>query len=94
MVGVDFAATMGLAASIEGRGLPALRLQAGDREFVVGKGEPAASLAGSPFDLFRAMTGRRSERQVRRLQWEGDVDAFVPAFEFGPFTFPADDLVE
>ena len=64
------------------------------REFVVGKGAPAASLEGSPFDLFRAMTGRRSENQVRRLRWEGDVDAFVPAFEFGPFTFPATDLVE
>ena len=94
MVGVDFAATMGLAASIEARGLPALRLKAGDREFVVGKGEPAGSLEASPFDLFRAMTGRRSENQVRRLQWEGDVDAFVPAFEFGPFTFPTTDLVE
>jgi hypothetical protein len=44
--------------------------------------------------LFRALTGRRSEAQVRALRWEGDVDVFVPAFEFGPFTFPAADLVE
>jgi hypothetical protein len=40
------------------------------------------------------MTGRRSEKQIRALDWEGDVDVFVPAFEFGPFTLPALDLAE
>lgn len=94
LIGVDFAATMGLAASVSGRGLPALRVKAGDAEWVVGDGSPEASVEGSAFDLFRAMTGRRSENQVRQLQWEGDVDTFVPAFEFGPFTFPPADLVE
>jgi hypothetical protein len=94
MVGVDFAATMGLAQSIKGRGLPALRVQAGDREWVVGEGEPAASVAGSAFDLFRAVTGRRSEAQIRKLRWDGDVDTFVPAFQFGPFTFSPTDLAE
>ncbi|MBV9411661.1 MAG: maleylpyruvate isomerase family mycothiol-dependent enzyme [Acidimicrobiia bacterium] len=94
VVGVDFAATVGLAASIKGRGLPALRVKAGDAEWVVGDGDPAASVEGSPFELFRAMTGRRSERQVRGLQWDGDADLFIPAFEFGPFTFAKDDLVE
>jgi uncharacterized protein (TIGR03083 family) len=94
LVGLDFATTMGMAASIDARGLPALRVKASDREWIVGNGEPAASLEGSPFELFRAMTGRRSERQVRALQWEGDADLFVPAFEFGPFTFPENDLAE
>src|SRR5205807_592215 len=56
-VGLDFAATMGLAQSIASRGLPALRVAAGEREWVVGDGDPAAELEGSPFDLFRAMTG-------------------------------------
>jgi uncharacterized protein (TIGR03083 family) len=94
LVGVDFATTMGLAGSIDARGLPALRVKAGDAEWVVGNGDPAASLEGPPFELFRAMTGRRSERQVRGLQWEGDVELLMPAFEFGPFTFPENDLVE
>jgi hypothetical protein len=40
------------------------------------------------------MTGRRSEAQVRQLQWDGDVDTLVRAFEFGPFTFPSADLQE
>jgi uncharacterized protein (TIGR03083 family) len=96
LVGVDFAATMGLAASMEARRLPPLRVKAGDAEWVIGQGDgnPAASVEGPPFELFRALTGRRSEAQVRALRWEGDVDVFVPAFEFGPFTFPAADLVE
>jgi uncharacterized protein (TIGR03083 family) len=94
IVAVDFAATMGLAGSIKARGLPALRVRAGDREWILGDGEPKASVAGSPFDLVRAMTGRRSEAQIRQLHWDGDVDTFLPAFEFGPFTPPATDLVE
>ena len=85
---------MGLAPSLAARQLPALRVKAGDREFVVGDGDPVASLEGTPFELFRAMTGRRSAAQVRALGWEGDVELFVPAFEFGPFTFPAADVVE
>lgn len=94
LVGLDFAATMGLAESIKARSLPALQVRAGEREWVLGEGAPAASLEGSPFDLFRAMTGRRSANQIRGLRWEGDAERFVPAFEFGPFTPPDDDLVE
>ena len=93
-IGVDFATTMGLAASTAERGLPALRVKAGDHEWVVGDGEPAAELEGSPFDLFRAMTGRRSAAQIRRLNWTGDPDAFLPAFQFGPFVTPTADVVE
>ncbi|MBV8981529.1 MAG: maleylpyruvate isomerase family mycothiol-dependent enzyme [Acidimicrobiia bacterium] len=94
LVGLDFAVTMGLAASLEARRLPAVRVKAADREWTVGDGEPAASLEGTPFELFRALTGRRSAAQVRALAWEGDADLVVPAFEFGPFTFAAADVVE
>jgi uncharacterized protein (TIGR03083 family) len=93
-VGVDFATTMGMAESIKARGLPALRVKAGEQQWVVGAGDPAASVAGSAFELFRAMSGRRSADQVRALDWEGDIAVFIPAFEFGPFTFPERDLVE
>ncbi|MBV8387032.1 MAG: maleylpyruvate isomerase family mycothiol-dependent enzyme [Acidimicrobiia bacterium] len=94
LVGLDFAVTMGLANSFQARGLPGLRVKAADREFVVGDGAPVASLEGTPFELFRAMTGRRSAAQVRSLAWEGDPELFIPAFEFGPFTFPAEDVIE
>jgi len=94
LVGLDFAATMGMAGSLEGRRLPALRVSTGNNEWVVGTGEPAASVEGSAFDLLRAMTGRRSANQIRALGWDGDVDLFIPAFEFGPFILPENDLVE
>lgn len=42
-------------------------------------------LNGNPFDLLRAMTGRRSLEQLGALQWEGDGDKALPAFTFGPF---------
>ena len=93
-VGLDFAATMGLAQSIAERCLPALRVKAGEREWVVGDGDPVAELEGPPFDLFRAMTGRRSAEQIRSYGWTGDADMFLPAFQFGPFTTPSTDLVE
>ena len=93
-VALDFAVTMGMAASIEGRRLPALRVLAGHEEWVVGDGEPAASVEGSSFDVLRAMTGRRSANQIRALDWDGDADLFVPAFGYGPFTLPETDLVE
>src|SRR5207302_9159669 len=93
-LGDDSAVTMGPDASIEGRGLPALRWVAGREAWVVGEGEPAASVEGSPFDVFRAMTGRRSANQIRALDWDGDADLFVPAFGYGPFTLPETDLVE
>jgi hypothetical protein len=40
------------------------------------------------------MTGRRSAAQIRGFTWTGDPDVFLPAFEFGPFTTPATELVE
>jgi len=94
LVGLDFAATMGLAESIRARRLPALRVRTADREWIAGDGEPAATVEGSAFELFRALTGRRSASQIRSLNWEGDAGAFVSAFEFGPFTFPAVELAE
>ena len=93
-IGVDFATTMGLAASIAERGLPGLRVKAGEQEWVVGEGKPAAELEGSPFELFRAMTGRRTAAQIRGFAWTGDPDVFLPAFQFGPFTTPSTDLIE
>jgi len=94
LVGLDFAVTMGLAASLSARQLPAVRVRASDRDWIAGDGEPAATVQGSAFELFRALTGRRSADQVRGLDWDGDLEVFLPAFEFGPFTFPANDLIE
>jgi hypothetical protein len=50
-------------------------------------GEPGAAvvLTGEAFELARAMTGRRSLDQLRKLNWQGDCGPVLPAFTFGPF---------
>ncbi|MFE2750368.1 maleylpyruvate isomerase family mycothiol-dependent enzyme [Actinosynnema sp. NPDC059335] len=61
----------------EGR-LPALRitLEHGDR--VVGEGEPVGGLRTSAFELLRVLGGRRSEAQVRALDWDVDPAPWLP----------------
>lgn len=55
---------------------------------------PTGALTVDPFELFRAMTGRRSPAQIRSYSWSVDPDPFVPAFGFGPFTPRNTELVE
>lgn len=72
--------------------LPALRIRAGSREWVIGDGEPVATLTGDPFELARAASGRRSPDQIRAYDWDGDPEPFIVLFyPYGPRT---DALVE
>jgi len=72
--------------------LPPLRIRAGTREWVIGEGEPVATLTGDPFELARAASGRRSPDQIRAYHWEGDPEPFIGLFyPYGP---RADALVE
>lgn len=61
-------------------------------------GAPPASagavLRGEAWELMRAMTGRRSAGQLRRLDWERFDERMLAAFEFGPFRPAAADLLE
>jgi uncharacterized protein (TIGR03083 family) len=60
------------------RHLPALRitLEHGDR--VVGEGGPAGALRTSSFELLRVLGGRRSDDQVRALDWDTDPAPWLP----------------
>lgn len=42
-----------------------------------GEGEPGLVLRGTPFELLRAITGRRSKDQVRSMVVEGDLDRYA-----------------
>lgn len=65
--------------------LPAFRIRAGSREWVIGEGEPVATLTGDPFELARAASGRRSPDQIRAYDWEGDPEPFLVLFyPYGP----------
>ena len=60
--------------------------------------EPTATPAGmldvDEFELFRALTGRRSARQIRSFDWSVDAEPYLPLFGLGPFTIRSTDLTE
>ena len=70
----------GVGLRLQMNGSPALRFALEDKEVVAGNGEPAATVHGTRFELFRSLTGRRSQDQVRALKWEGDPEPFLPYF--------------
>lgn len=83
------------AAAAAGR--PGLRVVATDRDGTTWEpdGRPAvATVRASSFDLLRALSGRRTEAEIRSLSWDGDVDAVLPSFTFGPFRPAAASLGE
>jgi hypothetical protein len=81
-----------LEADLAKAGLPAVRITSAGRTWDVGEGDPELSIELEPFELIRAFGSRRSERQLRALPWEGDLDRYLPALAHHPF--PVNDLVE
>jgi hypothetical protein len=72
-----------------------LDLTFGTERRVVGEGAPGASRASldaAPFELLRAVSGRRSTAQLRALAWTGDAEAFLPFLS--AYGIPETDLVE
>lgn len=69
------------------KGIPPLRINAGSRSWTTGDGEPAATVTADPFELARAVAGRRSPEQIRAYEWQGDPEPFLPLFyPYGPRT--------
>jgi len=97
VIGLDWLASAYQGAAAAG-GLPGLRIVATDgagATWVPPIERPVvATLSGSSFDLLRSLSGRRSEAEIRALAWDGDVDAVVPSFTWGPFRLPARTLGE
>jgi uncharacterized protein (TIGR03083 family) len=55
---------------------------------------PVGTLTAAPFELFRALTGRRSSAQVAQFAWSMDPGPFLAAFAYGPFALSATDISE
>ena len=56
-----------------------------------------ARLRAQPFEVLRSVCGRRSARQIRALDWEGDVDDLLALLEMsltGGYSLPQLDLIE
>lgn len=69
-----------------------LRFDLGDKSYTAGEGEPGATVSASRFELFRALSGRRSPDQIRAYEWDGDPEPYVPFFY--PYGIREDALVE
>ena len=90
----DFVIDQFVAPGITELGLEALELRAGRRIWLVGAGEPAGTVSTERFELFRALTGRRSPSQIRRFDWTVDPEPYLPIFGLAPFETRPTDLDE
>jgi len=82
----------GLDRRLRAAELAALRVVAGDTEWLLGVGEPAATLRSDPFSLFRVLFGRRSRAQMAALDWGGDPGPYLEHLSL--FPPPDADLAE
>ncbi len=58
----------------------AMRFEAGEKTWDVGGDIPTATVRATRFELFRAMSGRRSPEQIKAYDWDGDPEPFVAYF--------------
>lgn len=73
-------------------GIAPLRFDVGDKSYTAGEGEPAATVRGTRFEFFRAMSGRRSPEQIAAYAWEGDAEPYIAYFY--PYGIRHEALVE
>jgi uncharacterized protein (TIGR03083 family) len=67
-------------------GLPALRLDNGHREWLVGEGEPAGSVTAEPHELYRVISGRRGAAAIAALPWTTDPTPYLSVIS--PYPLP------
>lgn len=66
-------------------GLDPLQFVTPEKTYQAGDGEPLASARVDRFELFRALSGRRSPDQIRAWDWTGDPAPYLPLFYlYGP----------
>lgn len=73
-------------------GLAPLRLDDEDKSYMAGDGEPHTTVRARRFELFRAMSGRRSPEQISAYEWDGDAGPYLPYFY--PYGIRNEALVE
>ena len=65
---------------LKNAGIPAVEVNAGDKTWVAGNGDPQVSVSAEPFEMLRSLTGRRTREQVRALDWSGDPEPYLDLF--------------
>jgi uncharacterized protein (TIGR03083 family) len=82
----------GLSQRIAASGLPALRVCTDHDEYVAGHGTASATVTTTRWELFRALSSRRSAPQMRSYRWTGQPDPYLPLL--GAYGLPERDLIE
>jgi uncharacterized protein (TIGR03083 family) len=85
-----YVAVMDMRLQSEGAG--ALAIEASGKRWVAGGDEPKATLRTDRFELFRALSGRRSLDQLRGYDWEGDPEPLLGYFY--PYGLREEPLIE
>ena len=84
-IGLGFVAPRFVDAAAAQHGL-SVRIVADDGDGTsFGAVDAPFTLTAAPFELVRALTGRRSVEQLAEMKWEGDCSVVIPAFTYGPF---------
>ena len=60
------------------KGHPTLEVRSGHNSWNVGGGEIVATVEAPPFEMFRALAGRRTDDEVRAFTWTGDAGTLAP----------------
>ena len=82
----------GVALRLGSTDLAPLKIDFGEDSYTHGEGEPGATVRATPFELFRALSGRRNPEQIAAYDWDGDADPYIPYFY--PYGIREDALVE
>lgn len=82
-VALDFYLTS-FEEALEANASGSVDVTVGDERWTVGVGDNVATIAASPYELFRTLGGRRSIDQIRALDWHGDVDKVLPVISRYP----------
>lgn len=61
-------------------------------EWTLGAGPAVGSVRASRFEAFRMLGGRRSESQIRAMDWSGEIDAVLPVLS--PYPLPEHPIQE
>lgn len=64
-------------ATLDDAVVGATDVHVGDESWRLGSGDVVASVTAERYEWFRALGGRRTEPEIRALDWTGDVDAVI-----------------
>jgi uncharacterized protein (TIGR03083 family) len=89
------AALRGVDRRLREADVPAVAFHLDTEELRAGPGGPGAVVAVDPWELTRALSGRRSAGQIRSWAWLGDPEPYLARFAPAPgYALPTRDLVD